>query len=175
MVASHILTLLLHLLESKPGSSPKARRNNPQGYQNASVCILPDLSKSTAACWAPTPGWRHSCKGVALPTVQWRELPCRLGMWIKLGVQPQTPPLPQATPVQQEGPEAWATKRWKETTQHVKWRTFSIRIINDKKSATSSPSSVPKGLKHNHQELFHAYSHQHYSQWPKVDTTQVPV
>ena len=71
-----MLTLRLHLQESKPRSSPKDRRNNPQGYQDASACILPDLSKSPsvntgpAVSWAPS--WAHY--RVEMPLL-WRDMP----------------------------------------------------------------------------------------------------
>ena len=93
-----MLTLLLRLQESKPGSSPKARRNNPQGYQNASACILPDLSKSPrvdishAVSWVPS--WAHP--RVETPLL-WRAMPKIYGSELltlmcdaKLCVQPQS-------------------------------------------------------------------------------------
>ena len=43
--------------------------------------------------------------------------------------------------------------------QHVKWRTFSIGIFNDKKSATSFPRSVPKGLKHSTTRSYFMHIH----------------
>ena len=61
MVASHMLTSLLHLQESKPGSSPKTRRNTPQGYQNTSAGILPDLSKSPRVDSGHAVSWVPSC------------------------------------------------------------------------------------------------------------------